>query len=324
MTHTNTNVDTAHDLEAGTAEAALAAELAELDVPTTALEGMSEKPIPLWLLSVRRFLRHRIAVVSALVLAVIILATLFANLIAPYGETEISPGASFESPGGEFLLGSDSLGRDNFSRLLYGGRISLLVGVSVALLASLIGTVVGVVAGYYGGIVDSVLMRFTDVFLALPGLMVLIVLARILGGSVLDVVFVLVILFWMPLARIIRGQVLALKEREFVEAARALGVPTRRIMARHLIPNLVGLITVDASLSVAAAILAEATLGYLGLGVDAASTATWGNMIGGSEGFLQTAWWLVIFPGAAIVTTVLCINYVGDGLRDALDPTQSK
>jgi ABC-type dipeptide/oligopeptide/nickel transport system permease subunit len=154
--------------------------------------------------------------------------------------------------------------------------------------------------------------------------MVLIVLARILGGSVLDVVFVLVILFWMPLARIIRGQVLALKEREFVEAARALGVPTRRIMARHLIPNLVGLITVDASLSVAAAILAEATLGYLGLGVDAASTATWGNMIGGSEGFLQTAWWLVIFPGAAIVTTVLCINYVGDGLRDALDPTQSK
>jgi peptide/nickel transport system permease protein len=320
---TNINTPTETDAEAEDFDRT-PADLIEPEVPTTALEGMSEKPISPWRLSLRRFLRHRVAVGSALVLVVIVLATVLADWIAPYGETEIIPGSSFERPGGDFLLGTDSIGRDNFSRLLYGGRISLLVGVSVAVVASLIGTVVGVVAGYFGGFVESALMRITDTFLALPGLMVLIILARILGGSVLDVVIVLSVLFWMPLARIIRGQVLSLKEREFVEAARALGVPTRRIMTRHLIPNLVGLITVDASLAVAAAILAEATLGFLGLGVDAASTATWGNMIGGSEGFIQTAWWLVIFPGAAIVITALCANYVGDGLRDAFDPTQTK
>ncbi|MGF1597992.1 MAG: ABC transporter permease [Acidimicrobiales bacterium] len=297
---------------------------AESDLPSTEAEGMSEKPIPLWKLSLRRFVRHRVAVISAVVLAVIVLATVFAGLIAPYGETEIVPGSNFAPPGRDHILGADSIGRDNFSRLLYGGRVSLLVGVSVAVISSFIGTTIGVVAGYYGGVIDSILMRVTDTFLALPALMIVIILARILGGSILDVVVVLVVITWMPLARIIRGQVLALKEREFIEAARALGVPTRRIMSKHLIPNLLGLITVDASLAVAAAILAEATLGYLGLGVDAATTATWGNMIGNSEGFIQTAWWLVIFPGAAIVITALSANYVGDGLRDALDPTQSK
>jgi peptide/nickel transport system permease protein len=301
----------------------------ELDVdlahiPTVESEGMAEKPIPLWKLSLRRFLRHRLAVVSSVILLAIVLAAVFADWIAPYGETEIIPGQVFKDPSSEFLLGTDSVGRDNLSRLLYGGRISLLVGVSVALLSSIIGTTVGLVAGYFGGVVDTVLMRFTDTMLSLPALMVVIILARILGGSVFDVVLVLVVIFWMPLARIIRGQVLALKEREFIEAARALGTPTSQIMRRHLFPNLLGLVTVDASLAVASAILAEATLGYLGLGVDAASTATWGNMIGNSEGFINTAWWLVIFPGAAIVITALTANFIGDGLRDAFDPTQSK
>lgn len=293
-------------------------------LPTIESEGMAEKPIPLWKLSLRRFVRHRLALASAIILFVIVFCAVFADWIAPYGETEIVPGQVFKEPGGDFLLGSDSVGRDNFSRLLYGGRISLLVGVSVAFLSSLIGTTVGLVAGYFGGLTDTILMRFTDTILSLPSLMVVIILARILGGSVLDVVLVLVVIGWMPLARIIRGQVLALKEREFIEAARALGTPTSQIMRKHLLPNLIGLVTVDASLAVAGAILAEATLGYLGLGVDAASTATWGNMIGNSEGFINTAWWLVIFPGAAIVVTALAANFVGDGLRDAFDPTQSK
>jgi peptide/nickel transport system permease protein len=187
-----------------------------------------------------------------------------------------------------------------------------------------VGTSVGLLAGYYGGLVDSILMRITDTMLALPALMVAIIAARILGDGVWDVVIVLAGISWMPLARIVRGQVLALKEREFIEAARALGVPNRRIMGRHLLPNLVGEITVAVSLTVAAAILAESTLSFLGLGVSSAETATWGNMLGGNEGFLITAPWLVWAPGVAIVVTALCVNFVGDGLRDALDPTQKK
>lgn len=293
----------------------------EVELPSLESEGLAEKPIPLWKLSLRRFVRHRMAVVSVVLLVVIVLSAVFAGLIAPYGETQIIPGAVFESPSGEYLFGTDSIGRDNFSRVLYGGRISLAVGVSVAVFAGIIGTFVGIVSGYFGGRLDSILMRFTDTALSLPSLMVIIILARMLGRSVFNVVAVLTIIGWMPLARVIRGQVLALKEREFVEAARALGVPTRRILGRHLIPNLVGLITVDISLAVAVAIIAESTLSFLGLGVDAASTATWGNMVGTSEGFITTAWWLVVFPGSAIVITALCANYVGDGLRDAFDPT---
>ncbi len=302
-------------------DAAFAEPPSDDDLPSLESEGLAEKPIPLWKLSLRRFLRHRMAVISVVLLVIIVLSAVFAGLIAPYGETQIIPGRVFVPPGADHLFGTDSIGRDNFSRVLYGGRISLAVGVSVAVFSGIIGTIVGIVSGYFGGRLDSFLMRFTDTALSLPSLMVIIILARILGRSVFNVVAVLTIIGWMPLARVIRGQVLALKEREFVEAARALGVPTRRVLSRHLLPNLVGLITVDISLAVAVAIIAESTLSFLGLGVDAASTATWGNMVGTSEGFITTAWWLVVFPGAAIVITALCANYVGDGLRDAFDPT---
>jgi peptide/nickel transport system permease protein len=167
-------------------------------------------------------------------------------------------------------------------------------------------------------------MRITDTLLALPFLMIVIVLARIMGDGVWDIVLVLSLFTWMTLARIVRGQVLSLKEREFVEAAHALGTPNRRVITRHLLPNLVGVITVNVSLTVAVAILAESTLSFFGLGIDPTRTATWGNMLGGNEGFVTTAPWLVWFPGLAIVFTVLCINFIGDGLRDALDPTQGK
>ena len=165
-------------------------------------------------------------------------------------------------------------------------------------------------------------MRLTDTMLALPGLMVVIIAARILGDGVWDVVVVLGGITWMIPARIVRGKVLALREREFVEAARALGVPSRRIIVRHLLPNLAGEVMVSVSLTVAAAILAESTLSFLGLGVSATRTATWGNMLGGNEGFVIIAPWLVWAPGLAIVLTALCVNFVGDGLRDSLDPTQ--
>ena len=277
---------------------------------------------PEWLAVLRRFRRHRTAVWSAAVLAVLVACAALAEVIAPYGATEQHLDRILEPPGRDFLLGTDTLGRDNLSRVLYGGRVSLLVGGAVALISGVVGTFVGLVSGYYGRWVESALMRFADTMLALPGLMVVIIAARILGDGVWEVVVVLAGITWMVPARIVRGKVLALKEREFVEAARALGVPDRRIIVRHLLPNIAGEIMVAVSLSVAAAILAESTLSFLGLGVSATRTATWGNMLGGNEGFVSTAPWLVWAPGLAIVVTVLCVNFIGDGLRDSLDPTQ--
>ncbi len=284
----------------------------------------SAKPTSPWRLAVRRFGRRRPAVISALVLAAVVVGAVFADWIAPFGEVEQNLDDILQSPNSTYLLGTDTLGRDNLSRILHGGRVSLLVGVMVALIAGGVGTLVGILAGYYGGIVDAVLMRLTDTLLALPGLMVVIIAARLLGDGVWDVVIVLAGIAWMTLACIVRGKVLTLKEQEFVEAARALGVPVRQIMRRHLLPNLVGEITVTASLTVAAAILAESTLSFLGLGVSPTHTATWGNMLGGNEGFVITAPWLVWAPGLAIVITALCVNFIGDGLRDSLDPTQEK
>lgn len=288
--------------------------------------GGSELPdyaqAPEWLTVLRRFRRHRAAMLSALVLLIVVACAALAGVIAPHGATEQHLDRILEPPGRDFLLGSDTLGRDNLSRILYGGRISLLVGGAVALMSGVAGTSVGLVAGYYGRWVDAVLMRLADTMLALPGLMVVIIAARILGDGVWDVVIVLGGITWMIPARIVRGKVLALKEREFVEAARALGVPNRRIIVRHLLPNLAGEVMVSVSLTVAAAILAESTLSFLGLGVSATRTATWGNMLGGNEGFVIIAPWLVWAPGLAIVVTALCVNFVGDGLRDSLDPTQ--
>ena len=286
----------------------------------------SEEPAyeqaPEWLTVLRRFRRHRAAMTSAVVLMIVVACAALAEVIAPYGATEQSLDRILEPPSRDFLLGSDTLGRDNLSRILYGGRVSLLVGGAVALISGVIGTSVGLVAGYYGRWIDAVLMRVADTMLALPGLMVVIIAARILGDGVWDVVIVLSLITWMIPARIVRGKVLALREREFVEAARALGVPNRRIITRHLLPNLAGEVMVSVSLTVAAAILAESTLSFLGLGVSATRTATWGNMLGGNEGFVTIAPWLVWAPGLAIVVTALCVNFVGDGLRDSLDPTQ--
>lgn len=267
----------------------------------------------------RRFAGRRVSVVAVVALVIIGAAVAGADLIAPYQSGQQHLDHVLAPPGGDFLLGTDTLGRDTLSQTLYAGRISLVIGMSVALIASLLGTTVGVVAGYLGGRIDAVLMRFTDTLLALPLLMMIILLARILGDSPADVVLVLSLLGWMALARIIRAKTLALREQEFVTAARSMGASTTRIMVRHLLPNLVGEISVAVSLAVAGAILAESVLSFLGLGVSSAHTPTWGNMIGGNEGFMTVEPWLVWAPGLAIVITVLAVNYVGDGLRDAFD-----
>jgi peptide/nickel transport system permease protein len=303
---------------------AIQPELAQAVLPSFEASGLVAGSVPQWRLVWRRFRRHRIAMASLVVLLLIALACALAPWVAPKPYTEQDTANLFARPGESgFLLGSDSLGRDQLSRLLHGGRISLLVGVSVALLSGFVGVLVGSITGYYGGRLDNLLMRVTDLFLAIPFLVFLIMMSKLLGGSVLDIVLVLSFIAWMPLARIVRGLFLSLKEKEFVEAARSVGAPGRRIILRHILPNCLGPIIVNLTLAVAAAILAESALSFLGYGVQP-PTPTWGNMLAGSRSFTRIASWLVWYPGLAILITVLTVNYIGDGLRDAFDPTQRR
>lgn len=271
----------------------------------------------------RKFRRHRLAMGSLILLGILGLAVLLAGPISPKGYAEQDIGNQLKRPGAGGLLGTDTLGRDQFSRLLYGGRISLAVGIGVALIATLLGTVIGSIAGFFGGRLDNVLMRTTDLFLSIPLLVILIMASKIFGGSVLDIVLILSAFFWMPLARIVRGVFLSLKEKEFVEAARSVGASNRRIIVRHILPNTLGPIIVNATLAVAAAILTESTLSFLGFGVQP-PTPTWGTMLNESRDLTTVAPWLTWFPGLCILVTVLAVNFLGDGLRDALDPTQRR
>ena len=300
-------IERAHDVEAAT--------LATLD--------LADEPESQGRLAWERFRRHRLAMGSAVVLAVLIGICLAAPWIAPYDFTDQDLASTFQSPDGTYLLGTDSLGRDQLSRLLYGGRVSLLVGFGVAFVAGSFGATVGLAAGYAGGWGDGVLMRMTDFMLALPALIFLIVAARIFGDAIPIVVLIVSSISWMSLARIVRGVTLAVKNQEFILAARAAGAGPIRIVSRHVLPNVMGPIVVNLTLTVAGAILLESGLSFLGLGIQP-PTPTWGNMLAGSKGYVQTAPWLVWFPGLMILITVLCVNFLGDGLRDALDPTDSR
>ena len=309
----------------------------EIAVSTAAL-GMGEKPLTPARLAWRRFRRHKLAMVSAVVLLIITFMCVFAPLFTKYHpNTQIrSDGVlqAFLHPQHGHWFGTNDKARDMWANVLYGGRISLEVGFVVAITTTLVGTVVGVVAGYYGGWLDNLLMRVTDLFIAIPFLIGTILLSRlpstqgwaktIMGPaqSVRAVIFVIGVFFWMPVARIIRGIVLSLKEKEFVEAARAAGASDFRIMFRHLVPNCTGQIIINTTLAVAAAILTESALSFLGFGVEAIFTPTWGNLLSNSQDLLDSYPYLVWAPGLAIVITVLCVNFIGDGLRDALDPKQ--
>jgi peptide/nickel transport system permease protein len=290
-------------------------------VPTTRLGGdlLSKPSRGPWRIAFDHFRRSKLAVLGVVILVLMVLISIFAGSIAPYAENEIDLFNITGQPSPEHRLGTDELGRDELSRLMYGGRISLSVGVGAALISAALGIVVGAISGYYGGWADTILMRFVDLMLAFPAIFLLLILFAMYGSSVLSVVIFLGVFSWMWLARIIRGEFMSLKQRDFVEAARAIGVPDGTIIRRHLLPNVAAAIIVATTLNIAYAMLAEATLSFLGFGVPP-ETPTWGNMLNAARPYFVTVPLLAIAPGLTLTIAVLAINFVGDGLRDAFDP----
>jgi peptide/nickel transport system permease protein len=274
----------------------------------------------------RRFFKHHLAVVALVVLVLLVVSALAAGLTA-YSPTQQDPAHPFQPPTVAHLFGTDELGRDIFTRILYGGRVSLLVGLVSTILTILLGVVVGALSGYYGGVLDNVLMRITDTFLTFPTIFVLIILSSLLRelsipwlkNSVLVVIVIIAVLSWMWPARLVRSLFITLREREFVTATKALGGGDAGIIIRHILPNCLGPILVTGTLQMAWAIITESGLSYLGFGVQP-PTATWGAILSTAQVYVYRAPGMAVYPGVMIFLTVMAINYIGDGLRDAFDP----
>ncbi len=273
----------------------------------------------------RRFRRHRLALMSMIMLLLLMMMSFGIPLFVPEDEANRLRVTSMRQPPSlEHPFGTDDIGRDIFLRTMFGGRISLRIGFLAAMLSITIGVMVGAVAGYSEGWADNLLMRFTDALLSIPTLFILIVIqqvigTRFVGQSIIVITVVIGALSWMGVSRIVRANVLSLKKQDFVLAARAIGVHPKRILIRHILPNTVAPVVVAATLGVGSAIIVEASLSFLGLGVQP-PTATWGTMLNRAQSFLVDAPWIAIFPGLMILITVLCVNFIGDGLRDAFDP----
>jgi peptide/nickel transport system permease protein len=267
----------------------------------------------------RRFRRHRLAMVSLALLVVIGLVAIFAPFIAPYDPNAIDFNAVAQGPSWHHLLGTDGIGRDVLSRLIFASRVSLTLGISAAIISSVVGTVLGAVAGFYGRWVDTLIMRFVDVMLSIPTLYLLLFAAVTFTIDLASLTLIIGLTSWMGTARLVRGQILSLREVDYVQAARAAGAKPRRLMFRYLVPNAIAPVIVAGTLAVGNAILAESALSFLGLGLQI-PTASWGTMLSGFEDVIYTQPYMLIWPGMAIVITVLLVNLVGDGLRDALDP----
>lgn len=264
-----------------------------------------------------RFLRHRPAVFGLVVLLAVLMSAALAGVIYPQDPFSIV-GKPFQPPFGDYLLGTDALGRDLAAALLHGARTTLLVGVVATLIAGLVGITVGGLAGYFGGRLDNLLMRFTELFQTIPFFLFAILLIAVLGASIRNVIIAIALVSWPPMARLVRGEFMAMRNREFVQACVTLGMGHTRILVRHILPNTLSSIIVTGSLMVASAILIESGLSFLGL--SDANTMSWGFIIGSGRTVLRTAWWICAAPGLAILLTVMAINLVGDGLNDALNP----
>jgi peptide/nickel transport system permease protein len=273
-----------------------------------------------------RFLRDPAAVLGSFLLLLLIIAAVAAPVLAPHDpeltalQLRNTPPAWSEGGSTDHLLGTDPVGRDILSRIIYGARVSLFVGIVVTLLASALGVLLGLVAGYYGGVVDEVVMRFADLFLVFPFILLAVTIIAVLGAGITNLIITLVITGWVQYARLVRSQVLTLRSVQYVDAARVAGGHTGRIIGRHILPNLLSSVVVLGTLQMAFVLLNEAALSFLGLGVNP-STPTWGTMINEGRNYIYNAWWVITFPGIAILLTVLAINLIGDWLRDAIDPT---
>lgn len=302
----------------------------------TAPAPPAEKSYSALQMSMRRLLRHKAAMISLAFIVFVVLAALFAPLITPHDPNTQDLGGFFAPPSATYPLGQDELGRDVLSRVIYGSRISLVVGFSVAIISVLLGTLAGLVAGFFGGLTDSVVSRFIEFMLSLPSLPLQLVISGLFASSdapfianmrenlgssasVVIIITIFAVFGWMGTARLVRGEVLRLKNLEYVDAARALGANNNRVMWRHLAPNMLGIIVVSATIDVAGAILGEAALSFLGFGIQP-PVSTWGNMLSNAQEVVLSYPWLPFYPGLAILFTVLAFNFLGDGLRDAFDP----
>ncbi len=280
---------------------------------------LSRPPTSLWRDALRRLARNRMAVGGGLIVLALISAAVFAPVFAPYDPIKQDYDAILAAPGQQHIMGTDGLGRDVLSRLIFGARTSMIVGVFTQLVILSIGLTIGATAGLAGGRIDNLLMRFTDIMYAFPDLLLIILLRSIFGGSVAMIFVAIGLAGWVTVARLVRGQILSLKERDYVEAARALGASQARILRYHLLPNALGPIIVALTFGVPAAIFAEAALSYIGVGISP-PTPSWGSMI--QDGFqaIFAFPYLVLYPGLAIAVTMMSFTFLGDGLRDALDP----
>ncbi|MEU6621752.1 ABC transporter permease [Streptomyces litmocidini] len=300
---------TKSDAGAGTAQTAA--------VPAEAEPAI--KRITQWGEIRHRFMANRLAVVGLIIVGLLLFAAAFAPLLAPYDPLHQDLANTLAAPGGDHLLGTDALGRDQLSRIIFGARIAVIIGLASIFLACLIGVVIGALAGYFGKAIDSVLMRVADVFFAFPLLIGAIVIIIVMGRGVAPVVISLAVFSWPTVSRLLRSSILSVREADYVLAARALGAGTTRIIVRHIIPNSIAAVMAYAAFSVGSAIVAEAALSFLGVGVSP-EVAEWGNMLSAGRDFLGVKDYLWVYPSIAIVLTVLGFVFVGDGLRDALDP----
>lgn len=298
------------------------------------IEEVEAPPLSLSTLTWRKFMRHKMALAGAVVLLLLIAYSIGGSffLTEDYANST-NTHLRLSPPDAIHPFGTDTVGRDILARTIYGGQISILIGITAAFVEVLLGIIIGALAGYYGGMVDSISMRFTEAMLNIPQILLLIIMSkyfagnvpnisffgRTFSGSVVVIVFMIGLTSWPYLARIVRAEFLSIKEREFILAARATGTPAWEIIFKHILPNSIAPIVVSATLGVANAISLEAYISFLGLGVRA-PTATWGNMLEGAYNYIEKAYWLWFFPGILIVLIVLSINFLGDGLRDALDP----
>ncbi|WP_081756993.1 oligopeptide ABC transporter permease [Gorillibacterium massiliense] len=293
----------------------------ETELANEIVTGADGTPFRLF---IRRFRRHKLAVAGLIVMVLLAICAIFAPLIAPYAPNTITDSFS-AAPNGHHLLGTDQVGRDELSRVIYAARVSLSVGLGAILISSIIGTILGLVSGYYGGWLDGVIMRVTDIFMSFPYIMLILVVSAIVGPGLKNIILILGLLGWPSLARLVRGNVLSIKETEYVKAGVTMGFSVPRIIFLHILPNTIAPILIYATSGVAGAILDEAALSFLGLGVQP-PTASWGNMLASAQSLtvLTSQPWLWLPPGVMIILSVLSVNFIGDALRDAMDPRSRK